>query len=359
VVWVGVSPLGDRDGRIALYLSDHLPLLHTPAADRPQGELHDAIRAHLERRGASFFADIHAATGSGMVQPVLDALWDLVFAGEVTNDTPAALRSFLRPRDKTAGARRRSAFRSRRLAPPSGAGRWTLVAAARGSRSPSPTEKVKAAAEQILARYGVLTRQAVLAEAVPGGFATLYPVLKAMEEAGRVRRGYFVAGLGGSQFALPGALERLRTLRESPADGESSAAVLAATDPANVYGASLPWPAGLAGRAMRAAGAHVVLVDGALAAWMSRGEREIVTLVPDAEPSRSRTALAVARALAEWTARTGRHGIAWAVVDGWPVAQSPLAPFLKEAGFIPWGTGFRLSKPAAVPTPEPAGDLAD
>jgi ATP-dependent helicase Lhr and Lhr-like helicase len=346
VVWVGVSPLGERDGRLALFLTDHLPLLHAPSAEKPDGPLHVALRDHLARRGASFFAELFTAAGGGLTQPVLDALWDLVWSGEVTNDTPAALRAFLRPPHRAAARRRGATFRSRRLAPPSAAGRWSLLASARPGHAPRPTERAKALCEQLLTRHGVLTRQAVLAEAVGGGFATLYPVLKALEETGRVRRGYFVAGLGGSQFALPGALDRLRAVRGSPAaDGEADGVVLAATDPANPYGAALPWTPGLAGKAMRAAGAHVVLVDGALAAWMGRGEKDILSALPEDEPARSRVARAVARALASWTARTARHGIAWTTVDGVPVGQSPLAVFLKDAGFIPWGTGFRLMPP--------------
>ena len=143
----------------------------------------------------------------------------------------------------------------------------------------------------------MLTREAVLAEGVTGGFSTLYPVLKAFEESGRVRRGYFVSGLGGSQFAQPGALDRLRALRETAADPAAPddappAVVLAATDPANAYGAALPWPADI--KAMRAAGAHVVLVDGAMAAYLPRGEGELVARLPEDEPQRSRTAQAIA-----------------------------------------------------------------
>jgi ATP-dependent Lhr-like helicase len=247
-------------------------------------------------------------------------------------------------------------FRSRRLAPPSAAGRWSLVTAARQGRAPSATERAKALAEQLLARHGVLTRQAVLSEGVTGGFSTLYPVLKAIEETGRVRRGYFVAGLGGSQFALPGALDRLRALREPPsAETDALGVVLSATDPANPYGAALAWPTALGGRAMRAAGTHVVLVDGALAAWMGRGEKEIVSLLPEEEPGRSRVARAFAHALAAWTTRTARHGIAWTLVDGAPAGQSPLTVFLKQAGFVPWGTGLRLM-PAASTNAEPAPD---
>src|SRR5204863_4951111 len=228
----------------------------------PTGEVHDALREHLARHGASFFADLHLAAGGGLVQPVLDALWDLVWAGEVTNDTLAALRAFVRvPGSRHRAGRRRAPFRSRRHAPPSAAGRWSLLVPPPAARAPTPTQRAKAQAEQLLSRHGVLTRSAVLAEGVPGGFAALYPVLRALEEAGRVRRGYFVSGLGGSQFAHPGALERLRALRDSALgpEEEPPGAVLAATDPANPYGATLPWPKADGGRLQRSAGVHVVL----------------------------------------------------------------------------------------------------
>jgi ATP-dependent helicase Lhr and Lhr-like helicase len=168
-------------------------------------------------------------------------------------------------------------------------------------------------------------------------------VLRALEETGRVRRGYFVAGLGGSQFAHPGALERLRALREGALGGdeEPPAAVLAATDPANPYGAALPWPKAAAGRLQRGAGAHVVLVDGALAAHLRPGEGEILTFLPGEEPSRSRAAAALARALARWSA-AGRAALVWMSVDGEPVGRSGLADALKEAGFVPSGPGMRI-----------------
>jgi ATP-dependent Lhr-like helicase len=361
VVWVGVAPLGDRDGRVALYLAEDLWLLHAPRADRPEGELHDAIREHLARHGASFFADLHAAAGGGLARPVLDALWDLVWAGEVTNDTPGALRAFLgRPARRGPDRRRRlGPFRSRRQAPPSAVGRWSVLAPPKSP--PTPTEQAMARAEQLLARQGVLTRDAVLAEGVPGGFATLYPILRALEEAGRVRRGYFVSGLGGSQFAHPGALERLRAVRDTSVASEDEplpAVVLAATDPANPYGTALPWPKTAATRAMRAAGTHVVLVDGALAAYLGKGEKDLWTFLPAEEPARSRVARSIAHGLARWSARTGRFALGWSVVDDGPLAGSPLAPFLVEAGFTRWGPGFRLLASAEPPAgePPPAGD---
>jgi ATP-dependent Lhr-like helicase len=160
----------------------------------------------------------------------------------------------------------------------------------------------------------------VVAEEVQGGFAAVYPVLRTLEESGRIRRGYFVRGLGGSQFAHPGALERLRALRETYEGDDEDAArpgvVLAATDPANPYGAALPWPPGEGARPMRAAGTHVVLVEGALAAFLGRGEKELRTFVPADEPSRSRVLRALALALAAWAARSAGNSLAWA--RRWP-----------------------------------------
>jgi ATP-dependent helicase Lhr and Lhr-like helicase len=196
----------------------------------------------------------------------------------------------------------------------------------------------------------VLTRDAIAALELPGGFAAVYPLLRTLEESGRIRRGYFVRGLGGSQFAHPGALERLRALRETSAgeegDETAAAVVLASTDPANPYGAALPWPDGEGPRPMRAAGTHVVLVDGALAAYVGRGEKEIRTFLPAEEPQRSAVLRGLALALAAWAGRGGRSPLGWATADAQPLAQSPLAPFLIQAGFVRSGPGFRFAGPA-------------
>jgi ATP-dependent Lhr-like helicase len=210
---------------------------------------------------------------------------------------------------------------------------------------------MKALAEQLLKRHGVLTRDAVAFEDVPGGFSAVYPVLKALEEAGRIRRGYFVAGLGGLQFADPGALDRLRALREPDPDAPL-AVVLAAADPANPYGAALAWPKSEDARLARAAGPHVVLVDGAVAAVVSRGGRQVTPLLPDEEPSRSRVAAAVARALRHWCEATSRPALGWAVGEGEPLSESPLAPFLAEVGLVRSGPGFRTPRDSSGANPE-------
>src|SRR5262249_44338812 len=209
------------------------------------------IRDHLAARGASFFREIFQAAGGPTDAFVLDALWDLVWSGEVTNDTLTPLRLRLLRRSKS-----RRPLNLTRTGPPEAAGRWSLVPPAA-----TGTDRSHALALSMLERHGVVTRESVLGENVPGGFAAVYPVLRAMEEAGKIRRGYFVEGLGAAQFALPGAVDRLRAER-TPIEGPS-VLLLSAADPANPYGATLAWPkpAGST-KLQRAGGAYVVLVDG-------------------------------------------------------------------------------------------------
>ena len=210
IVWRGIDSLGPGDGRIALYLADHLPRLAPPPA-QVDGEVPKQIEQLLAERGALFFEEI-AKTIGGFPRDVLDALWQLVWSGVVTNDTLLPLRSLRRQTERPVGRTRRGgrAFRSRRqVKTPGSEGRWSLLLGT-GILLPSPTERQAALATQLIARYGVLTRELAASEAVAGGFAGLYPVLKAMEQAGKIRRGYFVAGLGAAQFAAPGAEDRLR-----------------------------------------------------------------------------------------------------------------------------------------------------
>jgi ATP-dependent helicase Lhr and Lhr-like helicase len=343
VVWRGIDPIGPRDGRVALYLAGHYRLLALPPR-KAEGELAARVREHLAKRGASFFGDLQQATGA-FPNDLLEGIWSLVWAGEVTNDTLAPLRSYLRgPEDRSRRERIAGpAFRTRRLGPPGSEGRWSLLPEPSGT----PTERAMALAQVLLSRYGVLTREAVRAEGVPGGFAAVYEVLKAMEESGRARRGYFVAGLGATQFALPGADERLRALRDAPEEPQT--AVLGATDPANPYGAMLPWPSrgpdGEGARPQRAAGAHVVLVAGELAAWLGRGEQNLLTFLPAAEPERTRRGRAVASALARLVDSGRRRALLISLVDGEPVHSSPLAPLLVAAGFSAGHKGYLKRAP--------------
>jgi ATP-dependent Lhr-like helicase len=312
VVWVGRGSLGTSDGKVALYLRGDAPRLVSDVVDPPAGEVHRSLREHLKARGASFFRDLYNASGGGDEEVVLDALWDLVWSGEVTNDTFAPLR-LLGP------VARRSPHRPRlpRLTQPRASGRWSLVADLVGAGA-SPTERLHSEAGVLLQRYGVLTRETVVAESWPGGFAALYPVLRAMEESGRIRRGYFVEGLGGSQFALPGAVDRLRALR----DAGGGIVALAATDPANAYGSLLPWPKS-DGRMGRTAGAYCVLDDGELRLYLERGGRSLLTS-GDVTPAHLRALIGMA-------VLAGRVEVQR--VDAVPVMDSPLNTLLREAGF--------------------------
>ena len=218
---------------------------------------------------------------------------------------------------------------------------------------PVTTKWAASLTQQLLARHGVLTREAVTAETIPGGFGVVYPVLKAMEDNGRIRRGYFVAGLGATQFAVPGALDLLRSLRDAPDDVE--VVVLAATDPANPYGATLHWPASAAGEAAKAGrgptrsvGATVILVNGAIAAYLARGDRQLVTFLPEAEPDRSKAGRAVAQVLID-RARTGEpgrdapRGMLIEEIDGTPPPLHAMSAFLIDAGFVAGAMGFQAT----------------
>src|SRR5262249_2768333 len=219
--------------------------------------------------------------------------------------------------------------RSRRVAPPSAEGRWSLLTD-RASARVTDTQWSAAMAQQLLARYGVLTREVAAAEGIAGGFGAVYDVLKALEDAGRVRRGYFAGGVAATQFAFPAALELLRSLREMPDDPEVIA--LAATDPANPYGTMLKWADPAAGEAAagrappRTVGALVVLVNGALAAYVPRGGRQLVVYLPEDEPARSSTGRALARALARLARDEHRGGLLVADVNGQDPARHPIAP---------------------------------
>jgi ATP-dependent Lhr-like helicase len=358
VIWVGVEPLGERDGRIALYLADHIGTLWPPEAVRlkldptkrdPDATKRDApadaIVEYLKAHGASFFAPLHEAAGGGYPADTVAALWDLVWRGVVSNDTFHALRAFTARAPRTRAKRTPApVFRSRRLVPPAAEGRWSLVAPASKA---APTKWAAAMAQQLLNRHGILTREAASSENLPGGFGAIYPVLTAMEEHGRIRRGYFVAGLGATQFALPGALDLLRSLR-APED-EPEIVVLSATDPASPYGTALKVAASpnIPRGFTRSVGASVILVDGSLVAYLARGDRQLLTWLPEAEPQRSRAGRSVAHVLID-RARTGfdgPRGMLIEEIDGMPPATHAMAPWLVGAGFIAGALGFQATYP--------------
>jgi ATP-dependent Lhr-like helicase len=319
VVWVGAGL-----DRVAIYFREDAPALGRPGgAASPEGEASDAIRAALAN-SAEFWSDLVAATG---LEPelALPALWDLVWAGEVTNDAWTPLRAGRRYQTPRPVSRRATRFSRRRTGGVTATqGRWSLT-----DRLFDGAVDRRALAELLLERQGIVTRDGVRGEGIPGGYGAVYGELKALETIGVCRRGYFVEGLGGAQFALPGAVERLRELRARE-DEEPEPLVLAAADPAQPYGASLPWPRRSGARAARVAGAQVILLGGEAALFVERGGR---SLVPLREPDEEwlRPALA---ALVEHVRAGGAKRLAVERFDGQPVGETEVMPLLLEAGFV-------------------------
>jgi ATP-dependent Lhr-like helicase len=364
VAWAGVEPIGERDGRIALFLSDKLPLLaqQRPLVE-PLTECEEKLLAVLESTGASFFDALHQAVGGGYPGETIEGLWSLVWRGLITNDSLHALRAYIAKPESARAPRRLqtgAAFRSRRTTPPTAQGRWSLLPlrAQKGIEGgPTATEASHALALQLLNRYGVLLREHVAAENVPGGFSAVYDVLKALEESGRIRRGYFVAGLGATQFALPAAVDLLRQLRAAPPQEKPEFVQLAATDPANPYGSVLRWPAlpvaeedsETAPRLLtRAAYAEVILRNGQLVAWLRRGNPNLLVFLPNEEPERSQAAAGLAHFLCsrgqERLRGASHQGVLITTINGQPVAAHSMARFLMDAGFHPGPLGMHLRR---------------
>jgi ATP-dependent helicase Lhr and Lhr-like helicase len=355
VVWVGAGPLGAADGRVRLLFRDQAGLLVPSPVEgegHADGQLAAALRAHLHDHGASFWPELVAAAQQAGLpyddESVLSSVWSLVWAGEVTNDSLAPVRALVAGKPRRGGGRRPQGLRTQsrrpnlgraplrsmsRLGPASAAGRWSLVSPLL-EPLPSPTEIAHAQALQLLERHGVLTREAVLAEGIEGGFAAVYPVLKALEERGQVRRGYFVAGLGAAQFALAGAVDRLRACRDVGPD-DLVPIVLAATDPAQPYGGALPWPES-GGRPARQAGAQVVSVAGEPVAYLERGGRSLVTFEAASRHPHWVEALSA-------LVKDGRLAkLEITKIDGEPAASSPFAPHLRDIGFVEGYRGLTL-----------------
>ena len=319
VVWVGAGL-----ERVAVYFRDDAPLLGSPSADPPpDGETAVAVRAALAER-ALFWSDLVERTGLH-AQDVLTALWELVWAGEVTNDSWAPLRASRRYELPRADAAGRRFARTRRTAASPTQGRWSLA-----SSLFRDTGDRRALAELLLERQGIVTRDGVRGEGIRGGYGAVYAELKALETLGVCRRGYFVEGLGGAQFALPGGVERLREIRAARRDETPEALVLAAADPAQPYGAALPWPRRSGARAARVAGAWVVILDGEAALFVERGGRSLVPL-RDPDDDWLRPALA---ALVAHVRAGGAKRLAVERFDGEPVAETEAMQLLVEAGFL-------------------------
>jgi ATP-dependent Lhr-like helicase len=369
VVWRGIEPLGEHDGRVALYLSDKLTTLLPPqlarsADEAPFTDREQALLDELTRGGAAFFAPLHEAVGGGYPGETLDALWSLVWRGLVTNDTFHALRAYTtKPSSAKPAKRRHNApvFRSRRTTPPTAQGRWALLP--RSQAAPTAQDQTNwshAVALQLLNRYGVVTRESAAAESLPGGFGAVYDVLKAMEESGRIRRGYFVDGLGATQFALPAAVDLLRSLRNSAPPDRAELVAMAATDPANSYGSVLRWPTlaedpanpDQANRSLtRSVGASVVLRNGELIAFLRRNHPNLQVFLPSEEPDLGNAARELARFLAangqrEMQQRPADHrgGLLISTINGQPTPLHPLARHLQDAGFQAAPLGLNLRR---------------
>jgi ATP-dependent Lhr-like helicase len=384
VAWVGVEQVGERDGRLALYLTGSLPLLLPPVdpvkETRPLSIRATAIVAFLRTSGASFFSAIHAACGGGFPGETQEALWELVWDGRITNDTFHPLRTLLYPaerrHERNAGSGAGSPeflrrLRSRTSGGGAVAGRWSLVRA-HISQSVSVTEWSANVAQQLLARHGIVTRETALAENLPGGYNMIYPALRKMEESGWIRRGMFVTGLGAAQFAVPGAVDMLRSLRVDPEVPESVA--LAATDPANPYGTVLPWtrmeagedepsgfessgvqapalPASAPHAMARVSGATVILVNGQLAGFLRRRNPSIRVFLPEAEPERSAVVGKLAKQLAELAIRRQqgrRSGLLIGKVNEMPSREHSIGRFLEGAGFVDTALGYQMRRLASI-----------
>jgi ATP-dependent Lhr-like helicase len=342
LVWVGAGALGRRSGKVALYFREDARWLGPPPVkgEAPSEPLHEQLRERLAA-GAAFWTDLLVDVEAEPVE-LQEALWDLVWAGEATNDAWAPLRA---PRLTVARQQRdagRRFARRRRPGAPQVQGRWSLTSSLFAD-APAHGPRMRAVAEVLLERYGIVTRETVLAEGIPGGFAGLYGELSNLETLGTARRGYFVEGLGGAQFALPAAIERLRTMRT---DEPAGALVLAATDPANPFGATLPWPKrdddrkpslrdgpspSLAHgrRPARVPGAYVVTIDAEPVLYVERGGKGLVPL-RSVEDDWLREAL---EALAEAVRRGRVPRLGVERFDGEPVVGSPVGELLIELGF--------------------------
>ncbi|MGK5546797.1 ATP-dependent helicase [Streptomyces sp. URMC 127] len=394
VVWAGAGALPGKDGWVSLLLADAAPLLLPPPHPLELSPLHHAVLDALSGGYGLFFRQIaervRAAVPDAAEPQIADAVWDLAWSGRLTNDTLAPLRALLgsgRTAGSTAHRAKRAVPRGRygsftargglptapaasRSGPPTVAGRWSLLPA----RGADPTHRAHALARTLLDRHGVVTRGAVAAEGVEGGFSAAYRVLSVFEESGQARRGYVVEGLGAAQFAMDGAVDRLRaasTARDraagapaeapgapweapAPSSGarRSRAVVLAAADPANAYGAALPWPeppAGAAHKPGRKAGSLVVLLDGALALYMERGGKTLLAWPQQEGAATAEADDAGLREAAEALAGAARAGALGTVtverVNGASALSSPLGPLLEAAGFHATPKGLRLRAP--------------
>ncbi|WP_019592413.1 DEAD/DEAH box helicase [Thioalkalivibrio sp. ALRh] len=351
-VWVGSGALGQRNGRVRFLRREQAMVLLEPeagAADTPASDdpLAQAILDTLDQRGACFYLELERAARTAQPDARQDAIeaaiWDLVWAGQITNDTFAPLRSL--------GQRRTSARGRRRPGQGLAGGRWSRVAELIDP-GVSLTERAREQAENLLARYGVVSREMARAEGLPGGFGRVYPVYRAMEDAGKLRRGHFVEGLTGAQFARAGAVDRLRAL-ERAADDTPEPQWLASVDPANPWGQLLPWPQppeAAEGRLRRVAGALVALAGGQPLLYLAASGRQLFVweTIPGIDTAEEHAALVTEaiRQLAGSRWLPKRRGVTIESINGEPARQSPFAAALRAGGALGEVRGLRLEPPA-------------
>ncbi|MFK7895656.1 MAG: DEAD/DEAH box helicase [Myxococcota bacterium] len=359
LVWVGCRAIGEKDGRVALYRRDRIAAL----LDAPKNEgeddseftaLHHALLEWFETRGASFYTELTKGVLVPEGEDLFGALWDLVWAGRVTNDTFAPLRAL----GMRKPPRQRRGRPGRHALPTATAGRWSLVAPLLAN-PPSETEKMHARTLLYLERHGIVARDSMGLENQTGGFGAIYPVLREMEEVGRIRRGHFVAGMDGAQLAVPGAVDRLRSLKAT--SGEPQAIFLSALDPAQPYGLQLPWPAlrNASRKPRRAVGAGVVLVDGTPCLFVDGGGERVLSFVAPGDEAQAAGAakserLSVEGAEARWVAalralgasidRLGLKRLDVREVDGASARGSDLAESFLAAGFRRGYRGFEMDR---------------
>jgi ATP-dependent Lhr-like helicase len=347
VMWSGAGSLPGNDGWVQLHPSDLV--LRAAGTVQPEPDsLQATIVDALDGGGAFLFRQLADAVDTDDHGALAEALWDLVWAGRVSNDTFAPVRTLVgrggahrttrpTPRARIHGRRARSP-RVALQGPPTVSGRWFSLAETAGD----PTSLQLARTESLVGRYGVVTRGSVMAEQTPGGFAGVYRVLRELEQTGAVLRGYYIETLGAAQFAAPATVDRMRGhVSDDDRPSDAAAVTLAATDPANPYGAALPWPergeVAAGHRPARKAGSLVVLHDGRLIAYLERGGRKV--LVFDDDPAR----LAAAASSLIATVRAKRISrLTIETADGRPVASTQLGEALLDAGFEPTIKGLRI-----------------
>ena len=388
VLIVGAGKAGAADPWIMLLPSDYAAQLAPETDAEGVSMVQRSILDVLGRGGGFLFADI-AAEAPGTTEETREALWGLVEMGLVSPDSFAPIRTRLSSGGSRSG---RTAHRSKRRptrsrlrmgrtsfaqaqnaagagTPPDVMGRWSLAVPA----STDATSRSVAHGEAWLDRYGVLTRGSVVAEDVLGGFALAYKVLSGFEESGKAMRGYVIDGLGAAQFSTPAIIDRLRGLADSPdvtgwpsGTTEPETFVLAACDPANPYGAALPWPqrddadGKATGGPARSAGALVVLIDGLPIAHLTRGGKTLTTFI-ESLPDGIDPAEVYPRLVSALTDMVARGALSPLVVEkcnGSPIHKTDAAAHLRDAGAGITPKGVRISARAAAPRTPRAGRRA-